>query len=147
MLGQVMIRRSVDDFAEAVEAGAVAGAIPSLLGVVPVDDAAEVGADGGTLVNGSGRVAVSGDFGEAASENGARVGTDVVDGADVAAGEPVGVLAGDVEVLFGELAKGTKVFARGVVKMGPRVLAAERSVSGRKCGRPSRILWEFCFPY
>src|ERR1043165_3009218 len=54
------VRRSVQDLAERVEARAVAGAIPRLFAVIPVDDAAEMRADGRAFVQRAVGIAVDG---------------------------------------------------------------------------------------
>src|SRR5215203_1714355 len=96
---------AVEDVAvRGVEAGAVAGAVPGFLLVVEGDDAPQVGADGGALVERAGVVAVEGHFQQATAHDGTRTGGDLVGGSDFAAGQVVGVLRGDVEVLARVLA-------------------------------------------
>jgi len=50
---QIRIGRAVDYLAMRIKSRAVAGAVPGLFAGVPMHDAADVGADGGTFVNGS----------------------------------------------------------------------------------------------
>src|SRR4051812_10991209 len=103
---QVAVCRPVEDTPQPVEPRAVTRAVPGLLGVVPGDDAAQVRTDRRACVQVPLLIAVSGHLRQDAPEHGARARPDFLDGADIAARQPVSILPGDAEVLPGELARG-----------------------------------------
>src|ERR1051326_4358209 len=88
--------RTMDHAAERVETRAVTGAIPALLGCVPGDDAAEVRANGGALVEHSVVVPVHRDLGDPAPDHRAGAAGDLVDGRDLPRRRQRRDLAGDV---------------------------------------------------
>ena len=102
---QITVCRSVQDSAQAVEAGAVAGTVPGLFGVVPMNDAAQMRADCRAIVADSALIAVNGRFRQAMPDDRARACFDLGRRIHVPAGQPVGVLPGDVETLFDEPAQ------------------------------------------
>src|ERR1041385_623292 len=101
--GEVPVRRAVDDTAVAVEARAVAGAVPALLGGVPGDGATGMRADGLSLVQHAFLVAVGGHLRQAAADDAALVRLNLGGRINLAARQPVGVVRKDVEVLVDEV--------------------------------------------
>jgi hypothetical protein len=93
-------RRSVQHLSVDTEARAMTGAVPALLERIPVDDTSEVGTDRGSAVESAGLVPVYGHFPETVPHDGPVPRSDLVFGADLSRRDVVGVLPGDVEVLF-----------------------------------------------
>src|SRR5881296_3357298 len=89
----------------AEEARPVAGAVPHPLQRVPLNDAAEMRAHGGSLVQRTAVVAVHRTLLEAQPYNGALARVDRVGIVDVAAREPFAVVPERVEVLLQEVAR------------------------------------------
>src|SRR5262245_59894755 len=89
-----IVRRTVDHLAAGVEARPVAGTVPGLLGGIPDDDAAEVGAGRRHHVQDPVRVAVAGDLPEPAAQHAALPDGDGLRLADVAARQPLAVFDG-----------------------------------------------------
>src|SRR5262245_21038794 len=77
---QIDVCRTVRHLAMFVESRSVARAIPALLGAVPMNDAAEVRTNGGSLVDLAIAVAVAGDFVQPAAEHGSAAGLDLLHG-------------------------------------------------------------------
>src|SRR5688572_15564607 len=101
----------------------MAGAIPRFFRMVPVYDAAQMRADGGTLVKLAGVIAVHGNFLQTAANDSARARGDQDVSVNVAAGGPIAILRGDIEVLFREIFGGAEGLARRLVKACPGVFA------------------------
>src|SRR5204862_6376595 len=111
-----------------------AGAVPGVLARVPLHDAAQMRTRGVALVQRAVRIAVYGELVEAPAHDGAAVARDLVDRLDVAAGQPIAVLRGHVEVFPDQLARGLDRHARGRIELLPRVLAGEDQVAKQHPG-------------
>src|SRR5687768_1170146 len=112
----------------------MAGTIPRTLGAVPVDNAVEVCADSRALVEISLFVAIDGDLGHTASDHRTGSRRNLVVGANVAAGRPVAVLSGDVEVFLQKLRCRPQGDARRIVQLRPRILLAEDEIGEKDAG-------------
>src|SRR5688572_18543223 len=94
-----------------LKAGSVTWAIPGLLDRVPLHDAAQMRAERGSLVQRPAFVAVHRDFGGAAPEDCPFARSDFVHVMYLAGRDEVGILSGDVQVLFRELLDGAERLA------------------------------------
>src|SRR5947207_570625 len=108
-----------------MKARAVAGAVPGLLDIVPSNHAAKVWTHRRVFVADPVLVAIDGELGQPAPHHGPLARQDVARFGDVAAGEPIEVLRGYVEVLAGERPYRPHRLARRVVQLRPGVGPAD----------------------
>lgn len=120
---------AVDWLAIDRELGAVAGAVPALLEVVPMDDAVRVRAHRRAKVNLSGLVSVGGDLRRPLPDHGPLARLDLVDGRDVPAGHILGEVGDHGRVLTDVLGGGAQRDALRRIGASPRIVAPENKVA------------------
>ena len=127
-----------DDFAGGFESGAVAGAVPGFFGIVPVNEASEVGAGGGDFVEFSVFVARAGEFLAVDFQDfslSAREGCGLFVVQDFQA--VFDEIVGEVGVLFDEVPGGAEGFSADGKEVGPVIFSAEERVTGHDSGERS----------
>jgi len=102
----------------------MARTVPCFLRRVPRDDAAEVCADGGELMQMSVWLAIARDGLTGLPNDRPFSRRDVLSGLDISAGEPVGVLGGHIEVFARPFSQGTESLAGWIVKFCPGIFFA-----------------------
>src|SRR4051812_45728440 len=111
-----------------IKPGAVARAVPTLFCAVPMNDATKMRADGRHLVDPSVFALVASNLVHPTAENGSLTGFDVLSGFYFARRQPIKVLLGDIEILFGKGSRSTNRFSRRVIKRFPRILFARYKI-------------------
>src|SRR5687768_7814451 len=114
--GEIGIRRTVDHFAQPVEARPMARAVPGLLDGIPRNDAPEMWAHGRALVEHVAFIAKYRDFLEAPAHHRAFACGDLLLLRHLAGPEiTLCILRGDVDVLLDEISRRSQLYAPWVV--------------------------------
>src|SRR5579884_4055226 len=110
------------------------GTVPRFLRCVPRHDASQMWTNSREFVDDARTIAEDGDFAQSLAEHRAGVGGNVVERTRFAAGDPVSVARGDVEVFADELLRRAQRLARRIVELGPGIVAAENEIGQQQAG-------------
>src|SRR5262249_42675186 len=116
---QIRRGRPLDHFAQRIEAGAVARAVPSVLDSVPRDNTPQVRANSRVAVQDTVFIAIRTDLLESLPHDSSRSGGDVPRRTHLAGSKPVEVLNGDIQVFTREVAQAACPLARRIIDLRP----------------------------